>query len=224
MVMRSDALIPQLSAQWNQLVTTVGLEFATTEEVFGEIVQAYTQPDRHYHTLAHLAQVLQVIEDLQPYAQHLAAVQFAAWFHDVVYDSHAQDNEAQSAAMAQRALASIGVTENLRIEVGRLILCTQSHHAEPNDGNAQVLLDADLSILSSDEQAYQAYAIAIRQEYHWVAKAVYRHKRRQVLINLLQRSPLYYTPPMQKQTAIAQRNLEYEIQQLLQPNQLELNE
>ncbi len=65
-----------------------------------------------------------------------------------------------------------------------------------DDYDSQVLLDADLAILATNQVLYGEYAHAIRQEYSWMAEADYITGRQQVLERFLQRSRIYFTPLM----------------------------
>jgi predicted metal-dependent HD superfamily phosphohydrolase len=179
------------------------------------LVAAYSTPGRYYHTLKHLDGVLSTIEILQGYTNNLAAVQLAAWFHDVVYDTEAQDNEERSADYAFDLLSNLAIPESTITTVTRLILDTKNHQAAMDDYDSQVLLDADLAILATDSVEYKEYAHAIRQEYGWVADADYITGRQQVLERFLVRSRIYFTPLMSEFAEPSARgNIQGEIQSL----------
>jgi predicted metal-dependent HD superfamily phosphohydrolase len=140
------------------------------------------------------------------------AIQLAAWFHDVIYDSKAKDNEEKSAEYAAARLTSLEIPNNTVQSVQNLILHTKNHQAPPADIDSQILLDADLAILGASELEYKTYAQGIRQEYAWVADEVYRVRRRQVLQNLLQRETIYFTHQLfVKLESRARLNLQAEI-------------
>ncbi|RNF02378.1 uncharacterized protein Tco025E_08391 [Trypanosoma conorhini] len=75
------------------------------------IVARYTEPQRHYHTMAHLEEMLGCFERFQseaPVAHRLPAadprrvvLELAILFHDAVYDPRRDDNEECSAAWFQ---------------------------------------------------------------------------------------------------------------------------
>jgi predicted metal-dependent HD superfamily phosphohydrolase len=182
--------------------------YLDSEALFLQLLQAYSSGDRYYHTVEHLYQVLNLIEQLDPAVS--ITLNLAAWFHDAVYDTHAQDNEEKSAELAEMALSELPA-ETIA-QVRKLILCTKTHQAF--DAESELLLDADLAILSAEPTQYQNYAIAIRQEYRWVSAEDYRIGRSQVLERFLQRDRIYYTPMMQAKETIARRNLDTELQNL----------
>ena len=97
----------------------------------------------------------------------------------------------------------------------RLIHLTKAHRAQGDDGNGQVLVDADLEILGAPPGAYAAYARAIRQEYAFVGPEEYRRGRLRVLRRFLTRTHIYYTPVWQREREPqARRNLRAEIARL----------
>lgn len=68
----------------------------------------WAEPQRRYHTTAHLTAVLDRIDTLAGYAADVHAVRLAAWFHDAVYRPDRTENEERSAALAERALPEAG--------------------------------------------------------------------------------------------------------------------
>lgn len=181
-----------------------------SESALQQLLTAYSSPERHYHTAAHLYHVLCTIEQLHPTPS--ISLNLAAWFHDAVYNSRANDNEAKSADLAEEILRSLSIEPKTIAQVRRLILSTQTHQAF--DRESEILLDADLAILGADSVQYQNYAAAIRHEYSWVTAEAYRDGRTKVLQNFLQRDRIYYTTQMQARAAIARQNLRSELELL----------
>lgn len=203
----------ELFCYWQNTLQGLGVDEVATEQAFKYLVEAYSTPGRHYHTLKHIACVLNTIYTLKVYAQDFAAVQLAAWFHDVVYDAQAKDNEERSADYACEMLTSLGIPRNTITTVCRLILNTKHHQAAADDYDSQILLDADLAILAANPIQYQEYAHAIRQEYAWVSAAEYIAGRKQVLERFLERQFIYFTPLMFEVAEQSARcNLQAEIQ------------
>jgi len=185
-----------LFSNWEHTLQPFGINQVAAEKVFTKLVAAYSTPGRHYHTLKHIHHVLSTIETLEIYTKDLAAVQLAAWFHDVIYDTQAQDNEERSADYACELLSSLGLSASIIATVTRLILNTKHHQAAVDDYNSQVLLDADLTILAANPIQYQEYTHAIRQEYNYVPETEYIAGRRRVLEGFLQRERIYFTALM----------------------------
>jgi predicted metal-dependent HD superfamily phosphohydrolase len=155
---------------------------------WAELVRYHAQPHRHYHTLAHIAEVAETLRLLDWWDD---AVPLAAYFHDIVYDPRANDNEARSADLARVLLTPLGLEDYTIAETERLIRLTQTHQTGDDDESGWALLDADLAVLGADPPAYDRYAAEIRQEYAWVPEEDYRQGRLAVLERFLARPRIY---------------------------------
>jgi predicted metal-dependent HD superfamily phosphohydrolase len=185
------------------------------QQGFQLLVNAYTQPDRHYHNLTHIHQVLTTLDRFSATIDNPLAVYFAAWFHDFVYNSQASDNELQSTKAAKEVLISIGAEHKLIDRVQELIMATQGHQIAANDRDRCIFLDADLAILGADPARYQAYSRSIRREYSWVSDSAYQAGRIRVLESFLHRDRLYYTEILFGELeSMARNNMSCEIDRL----------
>ncbi|MBX9625452.1 MAG: hypothetical protein K2X82_16720 [Gemmataceae bacterium] len=183
---------------WATLLERYGVAPADAEPVFDLLAAAYSAPDRYYHNLDHVADMLRAVSRLVGPADDPWALQLAVWFHDAVYDPRAKDNEERSAELAADLLGPVGVPRSDLERVGRLIRAT-AHltGTEPaGDHETAVLLDADLAILGATEDRYRRYAADIRREYAWVPEADYRAGRTRVIAHFLARPRLYRTDLM----------------------------
>ena len=172
---------------------------ATSRTEWAAVVDAWSQPHRRYHDLAHLAAVLGIVGAL-PGAEDPDAVRLAAWYHDVAYEPDRTDNEQVSAARARAGLR--GLIPDARLdEVERLVLLTASHDPAPDDVNGAVLCDADLAVLAGPPDAYAAYASAVRDEYGHLSDDEFTAGRIVVLEHLLALPALYRTPEAAAQWA-----------------------
>lgn len=186
--------IESLQRSWVQLLQTLGTDIRLAYSAFDFIVEAYGEPQRHYHTLEHIGEILKITGKLGRGLPHPIELNLAVWYHDVVYDSHSKTNEEDSAAMAEEQLAVLGIEAHQRAIVKELILVTKHDAASSCKlAEADVLLDADLAILGASEQRYARYAVDIRKEYAWVPEADYRFGRRAVLEGFLKRPAIYRT-------------------------------
>jgi predicted metal-dependent HD superfamily phosphohydrolase len=182
-----------------------------------ELVARWAEPHRRYHTLDHLVRVLDGVDEFGQYADDVAAVRYAAWFHDAVYDGGAAsaDNEELSARLAEVELPPLGVPDERITEVARLVRLTKGHAVADGDRNGAVLCDADLAILGSRPDAYAAYTHAIRQEYAEIPDELFRPGRAAVLRGLLELPALFRTPvAVDRYEARARANLSAEISEL----------
>lgn len=180
-----------------------------------DLLRRWSEPQRRYHTVEHLAAVLGHIDVLEEYADDVVAVRLAAWFHDAVYLPERSTNEERSARLAERALPEAGVPAERTAEVARLVRLTTTHDPAPEDRDGQVLCDADLAILAAPPSAYAAYTAAVREEYHFVPSDAFREGRAAILRQLLSLPSLFRTPyGKEKWEATARYNLSSELEML----------
>ncbi|MBH1936074.1 hypothetical protein I5Q34_17665 [Streptomyces sp. AV19] len=158
-----------------------------------ELLKRWSEPQRRYHTVTHLAAVLDRVDELAGHAEDPVAVRLAAWFHDAVYLPERSTNEERSARLAERALAELGVPAARVAEVARLVRLTVGHDPAPGDRNGEVLCDADLAVLGGSPEAYATYAAEVRQEYGFVPDEAFRAGRADVLRQLLGLPRLFRT-------------------------------
>jgi predicted metal-dependent HD superfamily phosphohydrolase len=205
-----------VSRAWRDLAHRHGCAADSAERVLADLVRAYGEPHRHYHTLSHIANLLQLLGEHEGIADS-DAVTLAILFHDAVYDPARQDNEAASATLAREQLRLLGFPQQLLAKVERYILATEHGPSVPAAGDAdlQVLLDLDLSVLAAAPDRYGAYAQSIRQEYAVVPDELYRPGRRRVLESFLARRHIYLTERLRALwEAPARANLSGEIARL----------
>jgi predicted metal-dependent HD superfamily phosphohydrolase len=179
------------------------------------LLARWQEPQRRYHTLAHLTAVLDHVDVLEKYAQDPDLVRLAAWFHDAVYLPDRSENEERSARLAERALPEVGVAPDRTAEVARLVRLTVTHDPAEDDRNGQVLCDADLAVLAAPPSAYAAYTAAVREEYGFVPSDAFRAGRAAILRQLLALPRLFRTPYGESEwEATARYNLSAELEML----------
>jgi predicted metal-dependent HD superfamily phosphohydrolase len=176
---------------WNQLWRRVAGQDAPPE-TYHELVSLYSQQHRYYHNLRHIAECLAEFSHVRDLAQQPDAVELAIWFHDAVYDTHAQDNEEKSAHLAKERIADAGGRADLCESVTALVLATKSHDPSLHP-DAPLLVDVDLSILGQVKKRFQEYEDQIRREYEWVPEATFAEKRAEILERFLARERIYST-------------------------------
>jgi predicted metal-dependent HD superfamily phosphohydrolase len=166
---------------------------AEATEWFDTVLGAYRAEGRHYHGVRHVAWVVRHVEALA--AEHpvddLDGTIAAAFFHDAVYDPTRDDNEAESAAMAERSVREIGWNEPACHRVATMVMATARHDVAGADRDTAVLLAADLAVLAAEPSRYADYATAVRREYAHIDDAGWRVGRAAVLRGLLARPHLF---------------------------------
>jgi predicted metal-dependent HD superfamily phosphohydrolase len=181
-----------LLARWCALWRRLGAR-STPEPIYGEIVRCYGEPHRAYHTLDHIQECLLQFDQVHDLAERADEVELALWCHDVIYDPRAADNELRSANWVGEILKGSGVATEVIARIQDLILATR-HDIPPDQPDAALLVDIDLSILGRAAAEFDRYDAAIRREYQWVPTATYRDARAKVLESFLARSAIYLTP------------------------------
>jgi len=184
-----------------------------------ELSALYRTEGRHYHNLAHIEAMLALADHYRASLHDPEAVEAAIWFHDAIYDSRAKDNEAKSAALAEKKLA--GRTDAQRLaRIAAMISATATHEL-PHLGDenavrdAALLLDMDLAILGAAPDAFDAYEQAVRREYGWVEEAMWLAGRSAVLQNFLARPHIFHTKEFrQRFEPQARRNIARSIEAL----------
>lgn len=185
-------------------------------DVWEGLLAHYSGNGRFYHNLTHIQRMLDMAAELSALTQDYRAVVLAVWFHDVIYDPQAKDNEAQSAVYAREVLSALGETPRRIDHVAALIEATVHQATTVTDPDMRVVLDADLATMASPLAEYASYSRAIRQEYGYVDDAAYVDGRIRVLQHFLNRDPLYFTDVMKLKTAAAHRNMALELAALSQ--------
>lgn len=182
--------------------------------VFTALVEHYSESHRAYHNLAHILDCLQELDSAKQLAANSDAMELALWYHDVIYDPHANDNEERSAELAAKAMDDAGLPAKLRQTVAALILSTKKHDGSL-DLDAPLMVDVDLSILGREPARFDEYERQIRQEYSWVPESAFAEGRSAILENFLSRANLYGTVFFRaKYERQARENLRRSIQQL----------
>ncbi len=189
------------------------------------LLGCWSQEHRRYHTVEHLTEVLDVLDELAG-AGHLDARQAllaraVGWYHDVHYDPAARpgSNEQRSAMMARDHLHRLGAEDWAVDAVEAGVLMTEDHdpeaarRAEPEVLDA--VHDADLWILSAPQERYSAYRRQVREEYAHVPDDAFRAGRAAVLRGFAERERVYRTGHAHARwTARARANLAAELEDL----------
>lgn len=175
----------RLAPLWKQLEA-----LGDAQSWHAQLLAAYGEPQRAYHTRQHLEECLQVFDEAKESGliQRPDLIEIALWFHDAVYDPTSSENEALSAQMATDALGDTGTAR----EVARLIMLTKSH--QPGTGTDDAwIIDIDLAIFAQPLERVLEYERQIRQEYDWVPEQIYRQKRAEVLKGFRDHECIYQT-------------------------------
>lgn len=165
---------------------------AISATVLTDLKRRYSEPQRHYHTWAHIEAVLRWYDARRPTLHRPDAVLHAVLFHDAIYDPTRSDNEAASAELLKTI--DVKLSEDDRAWAAAAILATKAHELpEAADDDVKEFLDMDLSILGAAPEVFDRYEDQIRAEYAHVPEPMFRAGRRAVLTRFAERDRLYFS-------------------------------
>nr|WP_295875228.1 hypothetical protein [uncultured Chitinophaga sp.] len=207
--------IPVISESWTRLNHAYTADTTLVQKTLADILAAYQAPERHYHNLQHIAQLLTLHHT---YAGQLKApdtVLYAIFFHDMVYDVQQHDNEQQSALAAGEYLRQTRFPAADINAVEEFIVATQTHVNTLQHSDLDYFLDFDLGILGAAPENYQAYTQQIRREYSIYPDTLYHPGRKKVLQHFMEMPAIYRTPEFrQLYETQARQNIQAEIDNL----------
>lgn len=175
-------------SRWQHLMLVLGI--GENMDTFQQLIAAYSEPHRHYHTGGHIDACLTHLDQVRQLANYCAEIEIALWFHDVIYKPRSTTNELDSANWCRNFLAVNHVDQRVIERVHKLIMAT-CHNAAPASADEQLLLDIDLAILGAPEEIYWQFENNVRKEYKWVPGFIFRAKRKEILDGFLQRERIY---------------------------------
>lgn len=176
---------------WRRLWSELGAR-TIDPGLLNQLVAAYSQQQRHYHTLQHLRECLAHCDAAGSLARRPAEVEIALWFHDAVYDPRRDDNEERSADWARRSVVAAGLDDAVAERVAALVRATAGH-APSADPDTQLLLDIDLAILGATGERFAQFEQQVRAEYAHVTEDAWRRGRARVLQGFSARPRIYGT-------------------------------
>src|SRR5215468_5140378 len=111
----------QPEAQWSALWERIEAQ-GDAHPPYHDLAQRLAESHRAYRTMRHILHCLDEMEHVRHRAVHPDAMAMALWYHDAIYDTHATNNEEQSAALAAHTLRNASIPEPLVQRVVRLIM------------------------------------------------------------------------------------------------------
>jgi len=180
------------------------------------LVHRYLEPHRKYHTLVHIAEMLDGLYDLKATQPGLLidfewdAVFDAVWYHDAVYVPGRADNEEQSATLARIELRERLYSQNYIELVSSLVISTRLHN--PQTTAEKVLSDLDMAILAANSERYDEYVRQVRDEFGAFSFREWLTGRGKFLQGTLDSKQIFHTPHYYVMCeGIARHNLRQEL-------------
>ena len=78
-----------MRARWQTTWDKLGI--SAPNALFDQLMVAYAEPQRHYHTAQHLQEVFALVDVLNSVPEATGELELALWFHDAVYDPRRAD-------------------------------------------------------------------------------------------------------------------------------------
>lgn len=178
--------------RWIKLFPQASLDRSL--HVFDTLWRLYSQPIRRYHSIAHIAASLKVLDRHFPNADR--AVELAIWFHDAIYIAGDPDNEHLTGMLAEMCLTYLGEPPELCAEVRQMIECTKYHIGSTQ--NEDILCDIDLEPLSLPSSQYDQNTAELRIEYCAYGDTIWHAGRLSFIDRLLERSAIFQTDGMRE--------------------------
>ncbi len=176
------------------------------------VLDAYDNPARPYHNIVHLADVLEKLDwartvlgndgtvshlSIEDSVRMFMRIELALFYHDVIYDAKAKDNEEKSRDLFLEHAKNFGMADDDRTAIARLIDIT-AKHTTASALDEHILCDCDLAILGADRETFARYDRNIRIEYAHIPQDVWNVRRPGVLKHFLDQPRLYKTNAFHK--------------------------
>ena len=161
-------------------------------DLWNEIEKNYSKKNRFYHSLTHLENLLQLVNEIKELIGEHDILLFTLFYHDLIYDSLKLDNEKQSSEIAEKRLKQLSIPSDKIEKCKAQILATKSHDLS-SDEDTNYFTDADLSILGQSWEVYSKYSQNVRKEYSIYPDFVYNSGRKKVLKHFLSMDKIFKT-------------------------------
>lgn len=193
-----------IKSRYMSLMQRLNVEAKRAEKAFDRLVEGYQTPVRYYHTIDHVNDVLQHLDWAADNVQNIKAlpaddrqtfldsVELAIWYHDIVYDARAHNNEAESARFMMLETERLGIDPATAREAAQAILIT-AEHANAKTLAEQIIADCDLHVLGVSWEKFAHNSDMIRKEYAHVETELYFETRKRIFNGFLSAGPLYKT-------------------------------
>lgn len=197
--------------RWFRLCKRLGIEHNEIENFvkvnfWWDFINRQYDLNRFYHNIDHINECLECLDEfwfekVLGNQRKKDIVEFAIWFHDIIYDNHKKDNEEKSANQAILILEDLGLANEktdsdcvgtIREWMQRLIMAT-CHNEEVEGTFEELISDIDMMILGSSNKKYDKYAEQVRKEYAWILETEWKTARTMFLVKLLNSKRIFYS-------------------------------
>jgi predicted metal-dependent HD superfamily phosphohydrolase len=157
-----------------------------------EVMGYYNEYHRKYHTIEHIKHGLNLLRDVEDLCRNYYLVQFAWFYHDLIYIPTYNYNESASAHRAFFDAWQFDFSEEERKEIFSLVMATDHYHESVTEKDEEIIHDVDLAVLGSEPEKYKEYSGQIKLEY-MIYKKNFKKERIKILQDFLDSEFIYYT-------------------------------
>ena len=162
-----------------------------SDAVYDEVWCRYSEDHRRYHSPVHIGFCLAQLDLAKHLMKDADAVEMALWFHDLIYEPGALDNERRSAQrFIELALARLRPV--FVDDVQKLILATIPGRS-PERRDEKYMVDIDLSSFALPWPAFKRDSRLVREEFAQLPDRAFYAAHLQFLQLLLDRPRFYFT-------------------------------
>lgn len=182
----------QLKQEFYEIASKYTNEDQLIESCWNELEKCYGAKGRFYHNLNHLEEMIVELNPVQHKIQDRDSLLLSVFYHDIIYNPTAADNEEKSADGAREQLEKLHIPAEKIHTISKQIIATKTHK-NSNDTDTDLLLDADLCILGKPWEKYLLYSLQIRKEYAVYPDTIYKQGRKKALAHLLHLKEIFKT-------------------------------
>lgn len=182
--------------------------------IYQRLVDGYNEPQRHYHTMAHIEHCMAMFNECKSLVENADALELSIWFHDVIFEPGKPDNEARSAELYLEYSDGVHAAD-LRELVARLIMATLHDGSSLEDSDAAFMVDIDLSSFGLCWEAFLKDSGDLRAENPGLSDAKFYRNKAEFLTKLRARERFFlsdfFYPRFEQQ---AHRNIDRYFEQI----------
>ncbi len=172
---------------WNH--ASLQSDDAYIETLWDRITSGYCEAHRYYHSQRHILYCMKQLARVEDGLNDRSAVTLAIWFHDLVLDPSARDNEHKSMLLFQK-LAENQLPDELVEKVSSLIMSTRHIDAPGNDDESFVQ-DIDISSMGADWDSFVRDVDDLKKEDAHLSEQQFIDGKRRFYHMMLDREKIY---------------------------------
>jgi predicted metal-dependent HD superfamily phosphohydrolase len=156
----------QFQDYWALTAKQLSLDDDTTQKFHASLYDAYSEVQRHYHSIQHIVECLEHFHQIKTYLDDIYLLSWSFGFMMSFITRKHMTMSSKAPIICNGCLKMCLELEQIA-KIYAWILATKAH-APTADTDLAYLLDIDLAILASDPMRFAEYERQIQQEYAWV--------------------------------------------------------